>query len=450
MKGGQSLADDIILERQAVLEDGLSNSRITITEGTISKIEKIQTESQDGLVIFPGFIDVHVHARDYALPLGANEAEKSDWQRMTAKETFGTASRAALNGGVVMYAAMPNDPIPPDNPETYNSKMVLAHTSGCNVLPLACITKSSEPWGNIPYKLYLDHRPGSSSFSFWGDVEAALARYSGCHVFFHAEDPVILEANSHLAGRWLSRPPEAEISAVRRILDLSTKYGFRTHICHISTIEAVKLIQEFNNSASTRVTSEVTPHHLFFSVNESGVFGNGAVVHTNRSFFDCNPPLRSERQRTELLEALREGLIDMVAGDHAPHTLEDKRNGSPGMPQLDTYGPFAAWLINTHGFSCKKIAEIFSLAPASLISDYIEDGFGSIRPGVKANLTILDLSGNTLVRDDMIEGKGPLQTRCRWSPFNGIPLPGSVVKVLLNGEPYHAPRDLPDSHLPKQ
>ena len=229
---------------------------------------------------------------------------------------------------------------------------------------------------------------------------------------------------------------------MRRILDLTAKYGLNTHICHISTIEAVKLIQEFNNASSAKVTSEVTPHHLFFSVGESGVFGDGAVVHSNRSFFDCNPPLRSERQRTELIGALREGLIDMVAGDHAPHTIEDKGKGSPGMPQLDTYGPFAAWLINRHGFSFNKIAELFSKAPAMLISDYVTGDFGSIRPGAQANLTILDLSEKTLVKDDMIVGRGPLQTRCCWSPFNGIPLPGAVFKVLLKGVAYDFPSDL--------
>ncbi len=441
--------DDIIFESNVILEEGSSGARITVTDGIIKKIEKLDTGLDTNLVTFPGFIDAHVHAREYALPSEANNVQKSDWQKMTAKETFRTAAMAALNGGVVLYAAMPNDPIPPDNEETYNAKLLLTQTSPCPVIPLACITSTSEPWGNIPCKLYLDHKPALSSFSCWDDVESALSRYSGRHVFFHAEDPVILQENSSLTERWRNRPAIAEISAVRRILDLTAKHGLSAHICHVSTIEAVQLIQEFNRASSAKVTSEVTPHHLFFSVDESGVFGDGAVVHSNRSFFDCNPPLRSERQRSDLLEALRDGLIDMVAGDHAPHTVEDKRNGSPGMPQLDTYGPFAAWLINRCGFSYNKIAEVFSKAPARLISDYISGDFGSVKVGDQANLTVLDLSGKTLVKDNMVVGRGPLQTRCAWSPFNEIPLPGAVFKVILNGVTYDSPMNLSGHQLPK-
>ncbi len=440
--------DDIVFESRVILEDGSYGARITVSDGIIKEIEKLDTAPDSNLVTFPGFIDAHVHAREYALPSDADDGQKSDWQKMTAKETFRTAAMAALNGGVVLYAAMPNDPIPPDKEETYNAKLLLAETSQCPVIPLACITKTSEPWADIPYKLYLDHKPGLSSFSCWDDVDCALSRYSGCHVFFHAEDPVTLQENSNLTERWRNRPPFAEISAVRQILDLTAKHDLKTHICHISTIEAVELIQEFNRVSSAKVTSEVTPHHLFFSVDESGVFADGAVVHSNRSFFDCNPPLRSERQRNSLIEALRDGLIDMVAGDHAPHTFEDKKKGAPGMPQLDTYGPFAAWMINRLGFSCNKIAELFSRAPARLISNYISGDYGSIKVGAQANLTVLDLSGETLVKDDRIVGRGPLQTRCAWSPFNGIPLPGAVFKVLLNGLSYDSTMNLSGHNYP--
>lgn len=430
--------DESIIEANAVLEDGLCRVRIRISGDSIESLEKLQDSTTGAVIVFPGFIDVHVHAREYALPSDASENQKAAWEKMTAKESFRTAGRAAINGGVVLYAAMPNDPIPPDNQQTYNLKKSVATTSKCPVILLACITRDSQPWENIPYKLYLDHKSSASSFSYWKDVDTTLARYRGRHVFFHAEDPIILEKYSNLPDRWKSRPPEAERSAVSKILDLTSKHSLKTHICHISTIQAVKLIQDFNSTSSTKVTCEVTPHHLFFSVDDSGVKADGAVVYGNRSFFDCNPPLRSEHDRTSLIEALRDGVIDMVAGDHAPHTIDDKVNGAPGMPQLDTYGAFAAWLVNKRQFSLEQIAQVFSKAPALLLSEYTEGSYGSLREGATASMTFLDLAGKTLVNKQVIADRGPLGTRCAWSPFDGIELPGAVCKVIVNGRLAHA------------
>lgn len=424
---------ELILQTRAVLDDGLSNVRIRILDGIIQDIEKLSDEVEDNRVLFPGFIDVHVHAREYALPPNADNKQKAAWQKMTSKETFRSAGDAAINGGVVLYAAMPNDPVPPSDPKTYSSKCEVAKASDCPAIVLACITRTSEPWSDLPYKLYLDHRPSDFSFSYWDEVDETLKRYAGRSVFFHAEDPLALAERSHLRERWKSRPPEAEIKAVRKILELTAKYSLQTHICHISTIEAVRILGEFNRTASKKVTSEVTPHHLFFSVDESGIRGDGAVVYGNRSFFDCNPPLRSENDRTGLIEALRDGSIDMVAGDHAPHTLEDKAGGAPGMPQLDTFGAFAAWLITRHGFSFEKVAEIFSTAPAALMSNYVDGKYGVIRIGDVANMTMLDLSEETLVRGSQISSRGPLMTRCAWSPFDGIALPGSVRQTIVQG-----------------
>ncbi len=425
--------DDFTIVANSVLDDGMTRARVKVTGGVIDSIEKLQTEISESLVLFPGFIDVHVHAREYALPSNSDKAQKLSWERMTAKETFQTAGRAAINGGVVLFAAMPNDPVPPDNEKTYGSKLKVANTSACPVIVFSCITRNSAPWADIPYKLYLDHGHSDNSFSYWEDVETSLRRYSCRSVFFHAEDPVILHKNSHLSERFKSRPPEAEVSAVRQILELTSKYSIKSHICHISTTEAVELIKDYNKISSRKVTCEVTPHHLFFSASDHQILGDGLEVDGSRFLFECNPPLRSEHDRNRLLDALKCGDIDMVASDHAPHTLEDKFKGAPGIPHLDTYGAFASWLVKKHAFSCEKIAEIFSRAPATLMSDFIEGEFGSLKPGKPANMTLLDLSGKTMVEGSMIRNRGPLQTKCAWSAFDGIELPGSVCKVVSNG-----------------
>lgn len=425
--------DDFTIVANTVLDDGMTMARVKVTGGVIDSIDKVQTEISDGLVLFPGFIDVHVHAREYALPSNADKVQQLAWERMTAKETFQTAGKAAINGGVVLFAAMPNDPVPPDNEKSYGSKLKVSHSSACPVIVFSCITRDSAPWADIPYKLYLDHHHGDTSFSYWEDVEASLSRYSHKRVFFHAEDPVILQQNSHLPERFKSRPPEAEVSAVRQILELTSKYSIKSHICHISTIQAVELIKDYNKTSSGKVTCEVTPHHLFFSASDHEILGDGVALHDTRFLFECNPPLRSEHDRKGLLDALKCGDIDMVASDHAPHTLEDKAKGAPGIPHLDTYGAFASWLVNRQAFSSEKIAEIFSRAPAMLMSDFIEDSYGSLKPGKPANMTLLDLSGKTIVDKSMIRDRGPLQTKCAWSAFDGIELPGSVCKVVSNG-----------------
>ena len=137
--------------------------------------------------------------------------------------------------------------------------------------------------GNLPYKVYLDIAPSPVSFTTWADLETALARYRGCRVFFHAEDPETLRKFTGDGPRWKNRPPEAEISAVEKILELTAKLGLHSHICHVSTEKAVSLICDYNRVSEDRVTCEVTPHHLFFSIRDGERFRGGGQGDTGIS-----------------------------------------------------------------------------------------------------------------------------------------------------------------------
>ncbi len=267
---------------------------------------------------------------------------------------------------------------------------------------LHSITGSSEPWANIPYKVYLDAEPSPVSFTRWSDLEAVLGRYRGHRVFFHAEDPEILEKFCGTGPRSKTRPPEAEISAVEKILELTAKFGLHSHICHVSTQKTVQMIQEYNHASTDKLTCEVTPHHLFFSIESGEILSAVPGKIARPDFLGCNPPLRSEMDRSFLLDALKQGAIDLIASDHAPHTLEDKRRGAPGMPHLDTLGAFAAWLINECGFTGPDVARILSTAPARLLSHDLDRTHGIIEPGAIASFTVLDLQSATLVQDDVI------------------------------------------------
>lgn len=428
---------------KAVFADGVRPAVIEWDPeaGRIVSVKHIDEDDSPNVLVFPGFVDLHVHAREYPLPPDPSPDEKVRWEAALCKETFLTAGHAAINGGVTLFAAMPNDPIPPDDSASYERKLRLASQSPCPVVLIACITARSEPWADVPYKVYLDAEPSRVSFNRWKDLENALSRYRGCRVFFHAEDPEILEKHSDLGPRWQSRPPEAEIVAVAKILELTTKFGLHTHVCHVSTEKALSLIVDYNSRSQEKVTCEATPHHLFFNVREGTVQAAGERHVPAADLLECNPPLRSEQDRLFILSGLKEGIVDVLATDHAPHTLEDKRNGSAGMPHLDTLGPFVGWLIKNCGFRPERIAEVLSAGPARILAPDLPLKHGAIEESWSASLTVLDMNATTLTQDGVIKGRGPLKTLCRWSPFEGIELPAVVQACVVSGKQYLLPQN---------
>ena len=136
------------------------------------------------------------------------------------------------------------------------------------------------------------------------------------------------------------------------------------------------------------------------------------------------------------MDALEKGLIDILGTDHAPHTLRDKAAGAPGMPHLDTLGSFVGWLIQMCGFTPHRISEILSSGPARLFQSDMEARHGAIEPGATASLSILDLGKSTQVEQSEIIGRGPLQTRCAWSPFSGMSLPAQVKGTVVRGKEF--------------
>ena len=156
----------------------------------------------------------------------------------------------------------------------------------------------------------------------------------------------------------------------------------------------------------------------------------------NRLWLQMNPPLRGPVDRLALIEALRDGLVDYIATDHAPHTIEEKREGVSGVPHLDTYGAFATWLMAEHGFSAQDIARVCAWNPGKFVREFLPrefgEGYGTIEPGFVGSLTILNPSSPYVVRR---EG---MKTKCGWSPFEGYTMPGRVTYTVLQGRVYPA------------
>ncbi len=367
-------------------------------------------------VIFPGFGDIHIHARDDA---GGTQRYKED---------FATASDAALQGGVVHVADMPNNPVAPVDDARYAEKERLTAKSTVHVTLYAGIGPETEPlMRHVPYKAFMGPSVGDLFFASQEQLEGVIARYRGRNVSFHCEDPVILQASKGAATHEARRPAIAEITATEFALYLIETYELQGKLCHYSTGDGLTRIANAKRRG-VRVTAEVTPHHLFFDET--------MLTDANRLALQMNPPLRGSADRLALIEALRGGLLDYIATDHAPHTLEEKAHGVSGVPLLDTYGAFATWLMREHGFSAQEIARVCAYHPGRFVKEFLPasfgEGYGVVAPGYVGSLTILDLDAPWTVRRE------EMRTKCAWSPFEGFTFPGRVRATVIHGKVYPA------------
>ncbi|MEI6280881.1 MAG: amidohydrolase family protein [bacterium] len=396
---------------------------INTETGLISKISEPNNKADVTLeneLIFPGFIDLHVHARE-------DTSHTQDY-----KEDFITANEAAINGGVVAFAEMPNNPIPPIDDESYEAKNKLTKKSKVEILLYAGIGPHTSPLNKkVPYKVFMGPSVGELFFNTQKELEEVIKNYEGESVSFHCEDPEILEKNKNERTHEKRRPPTAEISAVDFALGLIEKYHLSGKICHCSTLEGVNKIIDAK-ARGVSVVVEVTPHHLYF---------DETILREERKMFQVNPPIRqSKENRLGLIKLLKEGKIDFLATDHAPHTIEEKERGMSGLTHLDTYGPFVSWLMKEHDFTPQEIVRVCSENPGNFINNFSEKkparttdfvqsgGYGKIEEGYVGSLTILDMNKPVKITKEI------LKTKCGWSPFEGITFDGSVVMTIIKGK----------------
>ncbi len=387
---------------------------IDTATGLIVRVGEAQGKSDidtSGCLIFPGFGDIHIHARE----------DVSGTQMY--KEDFATASDAAVQGGVVHVADMPNNVVAPVDDARYAAKELLTAKSAVHVTLYAGIGPGTLPLArHVPYKAFMGPSVGDLFFRSQAELEQVIAGYRGRNVSFHCEDPVILEAHKGEATHEARRPAQAEITATEFALELIERYELQGKLCHYSTGDGLKRIAAAK-ARGVRVTAEVTPHHLYFDET--------MLTEENRLALQMNPPLRGRADRLALIEALRGGLLDYIATDHAPHTLEEKSTGVSGVPLLDTYGAFATWLMAEHGFSPQEIARVCAYNPGRFVREFLPGGFGEgygmIAPGYVGSLTVIDMKTPWTVRRE------EMKTKCAWSPFEGMTFPGRVRATVLRG-----------------
>lgn len=400
-----------------------STGLITQVEEARLKKDEVDYYYDDDFLLFAGMGDIHIHAREDIS--GKN----------TYKEDFHSTCCAALNGGVVHVADMPNNPVAPVDDRTYLEKWDLAKKSDVPILMYAGIGPHTSPLSfKVPYKVYMGPSIGELYFKNNQELDVVLEKYKGQWVSFHCEDPEILEKSKEEKTHETRRPVSAEIMATDLALFLIEKYGLKGKLCHYSAGEGMAAIAAAKKRG-VAVTCEVTPQHLYYSLEKLR-----EKSPREQTFFQMNPPIRFESDRLSLLKGVLSGDIDYMATDHAPHSPEEKEKGMSGLPGLDTYGPFVTWLMLDQKVPAETIARIASEGPGDFFNEFLSSlnlksqsftkwglGFGHLKPSFSASFTILNLKRPFTVTVES------LKTKASWSPFLGVTFPGSVADVFLSG-----------------
>ncbi len=373
-----------------------------------------------GLIVCPGFIDLHCHLRQP----GTEE-----------KETVATGTLAAARGGFTTIGCMPNTTPPLDNRATIEYVKSKAASEGVvRVLPVGCITKDRRgkelaPMHELAAAGVVGFSDDGAPVLNSGFMRQALeySRALGLPIIDHCEDTTLTDGglmNEGIVSRRLGLrgiPAAAEEIMVARDLALAQLTGGWLHIAHVSTAGSVELIRRAREQG-VRVTAEVTPHHL--TLTEEKVMG----YDTNAK---VNPPLRTERDIQALLQGLNQGVIDIIATDHAPHSEADKRVdfalAPVGISGLETALGSLMSLVHDGRLTLATIIAKLSGEPARIIGDK-HGKLGTLTIGVPADITIFDPNREWLVDVKAFASKG------RNTPWAGFRLKGKVVATIFQGK----------------
>lgn len=436
--------DLLIKGGEVLLEHGRTNVDLAINKGKISAMGSLSFQSTaaqvidaSNLVVMPGLVDPHCHFREP----GPNE-----------EEDFATGTMAALAGGVTSVLEQPVDTPPtttgkrliekfeigleksytdfglwggviPENLDEINS---LAEKGACAFKAFACSSDPLYPMtddGHMLEAMRIISDTGKL-LAIHCENEDIIAFYKGRY-----EEREKISAIDHAR----SRPPIAELEAVQRMILLAHETDVQLHILHTTLPDAIHLVLEARERGQN-VTVETCPHYLILSDEALEKYG---------PYAKCNPPLRSETNKSILWEQINQGLIDCIVSDHSPYTTQDKKKGlqdirksPPGINGLELgLSLLISEGVHKNKISLSMLAKLMSTNPAKIFDLYPQKGHIAI--GADADLTLINLEKEWIVDKD------ELYTKNKWTPYDGWKIKGKVNRTIVRGKTVYREGEFP-------
>lgn len=409
----------LIRNATVILPDAVERLNILIDGQRIASIGAPDSSRADevvdanGLHLLPGLIDDQVHFREPGL---------------THKEDLHHATRACAKGGVTSFLEMPNTKPTTTTLQALDDKLALAAQK--------CHVNFGFYVGATPYNMDVlaaaTRTPGikifigSSTGDLLVDVQTALERIfaeTTLPICAHCEDETTVQANAarleggrSVSDHSLIRDHKAALIATKRAVELAERHKHRFHVLHVSTAEEV----EFLRGTSDLITAEACPHHLFFNVDDYPRLG---------TLIQMNPSIKTAADNAAIWRGLLDGTLEVVATDHAPHTLEEKRQPYPkspsGLPAVENY---LALLLNQVNLGRCSLSQVVSWTAAAPARVWNIRNKGHIREGYDADLVLVDLNKRQTVRNE------DQLTKCGWTPWHGETLSGWPVRTWVMGQ----------------
>jgi len=397
------------------------NIDLAITGSKIKKIGKIDLNSSKvfdatGKIVLPGVIDTQVHFREP----GENDAENLE-----------SGSRAAVAGGVTSVFEMPNTNPPTSTFKEFNNKIISAKNrmfcnyafyfgaTPDNMKELASVNTLK---GCCGVKLFVGSSTGNLLVSQEEDIEKVIS-ISSKIISVHSEDENILLSRKKFIkeGDVTSHPvwrnEECALESTKRVVRIAQKYKKKIHILHVSTKQEI----DFFSKKRENVTFEITPQHLTLFAPD--------CYKKLKTYSQMNPPLRTKDHHDRLWDAVKNSLVSTIGSDHAPHTKEEKNKKYPlspsGMPGVQTLLPVMLDHVNKGKLKIEQLIKLVCENPCDLFGIRNK---GYLKENYDADLTIVDMNKEILIKDSWIESK------CGWTPFNNFKVKGFPVATIVNGE----------------
>jgi dihydroorotase len=412
---------DLLISEGKVMKLGRA---VTLSPSLSVILSKAKNLDASGLVLCPGFVDLHCHLREPGFE---------------HKETIATGTKAAATGGFATVCCMANTEPPLDNAAAVDwVRRTASKDSLVSVLPIGCITKGGK--GEELTDMASLAEAGVVAFSDDGNPVASSqlmrramehSRELGLPIIDHCEDKslsdngIINEGDMSAKLRLKGIPAAAEEVMVARDLILAKLTGARLHIAHVSTEGSVQLIRHAKEEGIS-VTAEVTPHHLTLTEERIGGESRNKPFDTNAK---VNPPLRTKEDIEALIKGLKDGVIDAIATDHAPHSAADKdcdlERAAFGISGFETALGCLMSLVHQGEMSLTQLISKLTCEPASVIRR--NGQLGTLKAGTPANITILDPDRQWIVNSRSFASKG------RNTPYDGYKFKGKVLATIANG-----------------